>query len=119
MRSINSVTNERRLSSLIESIGDTNFNGWLSLAHIHAAICISADLSKSKSQTKLVTFLPLGRFRAICEKDGGVLREPHPVSMPYLASPKTKQGRNELDTSMRRRAGVDSWGARKGFHVDN
>ena len=53
--------------------------------------------------------LSVNRLRKIGDKSNDVLRKIYTADTQYLAFPKTTQGRRGWDTSMRRRAGMDSW----------
>ena len=67
--SINSVTNGRRLNGLQRSnMEGIDLNEWLSLAHMPVGLSISDELTKSISQTKLITLISTILFQKIVRR---------------------------------------------------
>lgn len=109
VRPINALTNGRKLNSFLHTNwGWVKLNGLLSPAHIPGTISVADELTKSTSQTKLITLLSTNHPRAISEEGNDVLTEIYPGDKQYLSPPKTKKDRMALNTFTRRREGAHS-----------
>ena len=88
VHSTNSVTNERRSNCLLDSNREGILpNRRFSMSHIPGGISISAVLTSSTSQTKLISLLAMNKSQMIGEKSEEVPRNSYPSGEQCLAFP--------------------------------
>ena len=81
---------------------------WLGSPHIHGGLNISAEVTKSTTETKLLMFLARNIFRTISGQTKDVLRKGYPSGKQYLAATVTQKCQKYLNTFARRRDGAGS-----------
>ena len=108
--SINSVAKGRIANGFLESNrGESETNRWLALSRIAAALNISDEWGNLRPETKLI--LPISRniFQTMSEAAKDEIVKAYRADKQYLALTETKEGREDLDAFIRRRADAARW----------
>ena len=86
------------------------------IAH-NGPLNIADEMAKSTTRNILILSLSRHIFRTVIEKSKDEIWKAYPSGKPYLSFPETKEGRRDLNTFTRRRAGVDRWEAAKRLSI--